>query len=183
MSMSRTNIIVASRTDDQAGMALSSFIHALFELDYCAIARLVAKDGKDPVLLLLSPSIEPDFEALIDTEIPFAEDVRQYKFPPLDRIVTVSGKILKEHRNLPSPDLQVAMDALVKDMDLNEYDMDDEGSVKVAIRMHDSPLTSPDDLKNMHNSVTLTSLAFIDCSKLSDIEPYTKIDRFPLLMT
>lgn len=125
--MTRTNVIVAQRSENQAIIALSSFIHALFELDYCAIARLVTKDGKDPVILLLSPVIEPDFECLIDVELPFAEDVRPYKFPPLDKVVTVSGKILQEHRNLPSAKLQSAMDDLVDSMDLAEFTNDDEG--------------------------------------------------------
>lgn len=125
--MTRTNVIIAQRTDDKAVMALSSFIHALFELDYCAIARLVTKDGKDPVLLLLTASIQPDFECLIDVELPFAEDVRSYKFPPLDRIVTVSGKVLTEHRNLPNPKLSRAMDDLVDGMNLCGFSQDEDG--------------------------------------------------------
>jgi len=127
--MTRTNVIIAQRTDDKAVLALSSFIHALFELDYCAIARLVTKDGKDPVLLLLTPSIEPDFECLIDVELPFAEDVRSYKFPPLDRIVTVSGKKLTEHRNLPSSKLSRAMDDLVDGMNLCGFGQDEDGYI------------------------------------------------------
>lgn len=127
MSMSRTNVIVAQRTNEKAILAFSSFVHALYELDNLAIARLVAKDGKDPIFLALAPSFEPDCECLVDVELPFAEDVRPYKFPPLDRILTVSGKILREHRNLPTPKLQDAMDAFVEDMDLSAFGRDDDG--------------------------------------------------------
>ena len=127
MNLSRTSVIVAQRTNDLAGMALSSLIHTLYELESCAVARLVVKDDKNPVLVLLTPSIEPDFECLLDVELPFAEDVRSYKFPPLNRIVTMSGKVITEHRNLPSKDLQDAMGKFVNKMDLSEFDRDDEG--------------------------------------------------------
>lgn len=127
MNMSRSNVVVAQRTNEKASMALSSFIHALYELDSYAVARLVAKDGKDPTLLLLAPSIEPDYECLLDVELPFAEDVRQYRFPPLDRVITVSGKKLIEHRNLPTDDLMKAMSDYVDHMDLSTFGKDDEG--------------------------------------------------------
>lgn len=127
MNMERSHIIIPQRINDKAVMALSSFIHALWELESYAVARLVPKDGKDPSLVLLAPSIERDYECLFEIELPFAEDVRAYKFPPLDRIVTISGKVIKEHRNLPSPALQDAMDDLVDAMDISEFDKDDEG--------------------------------------------------------
>ena len=127
MNMSTSNVIIAQRTNNKAIIALSSLIHALFELDSFAIARLVPKSNKAPVLLLLAPSIEADYECLIDVQIPFAEDVRSYKFPPLDRVVTVSGKVLKEHRNLPADALKSAMSDYVDCMDLSTFGKDDEG--------------------------------------------------------
>jgi len=125
--MSRTNVIVAERTNEKAYMALSSFIHALYELESYAVARLVVKDNKEPRILLLQPAIEPGFECLYDVELPFKEDVRSYKFPPLDRVVTVSGKELTIHRNLPSMELKDAMSDYVDSMDLSESGKDDEG--------------------------------------------------------
>jgi len=125
--MSRTNVIVAERTNEKAYMALSSFIHALYELESYAVARLVVKENKEPRILLLQPAIEPEFECLYDVELPFKEDVRSYKFPPLDRVVTVSGKELTIHRNLPSVELKDAMSDYVDSMDLSEFGKDDEG--------------------------------------------------------
>lgn len=127
MNMERSHIVIPQRMNDKAVIALSSFVHALWELESYAAARLVPKDGKDPSLVLLAPSIERDYECLYEMELPFAEDLRAYKFPPLDRIVTISGKIIKEHRNLPSQALQDAMDDLVDAMDISEFDKDDEG--------------------------------------------------------
>ncbi|KAK0822440.1 ATP-dependent DNA helicase yku80, partial [Friedmanniomyces endolithicus] len=109
LDMSRAHLIIGQRGNEKASMALSSFIHALYELDSYAVARLVPKENKEPRTILLAPSIEPDFECLYDIELPFAEDMRSYKFPPLDRVVTVSGKEIKIHRNLPNEDLLDAM--------------------------------------------------------------------------
>jgi len=119
LDMTRSNIIVAQRTNDKAALALSSFIHALYELESYAVARLVTKENKAPQILLLAPSIEPDIECLYDVELPFAEDVRSYRFPHLDRVITVSGKELKNHRNLPSDALVDAMSSYVDSMDLS----------------------------------------------------------------
>lgn len=125
--MTVSNTIIAQKTNSKAIMALSSVVHALFELESYAIARLVPKSDKSPVILLLAPSIEVDYECLLDVQIPFAEDVRSYKFPPLDRVVTISGKVIKEHRNLPSDSLTSAMSDYVDRMDLSAFGKDDEG--------------------------------------------------------
>ena len=69
------------------------------------------------MLVLLAPSVEADYECLIEVQLPFAEDVRSYRFPPLDKIITVSGKVVTEHRNLPSTALKNAMSDYVDSMD------------------------------------------------------------------
>ncbi|KAI2200552.1 ATP-dependent DNA helicase yku80 [Ophidiomyces ophidiicola] len=140
MNMSTANVIIAQKTNDKAILALSAIIHALFEVDCYAIGRLVAKNGNAPLLVLLAPSIEPDFECLLEVQLPFAEDVRSYRFPPLDKIITVSGKVVTEHRNLPSQNLLDTMGKYVQDMDLSE--LDDSGDPDESMAMEDcfSPL-------------------------------------------
>ena len=86
--MGESCITLAQKGNNKALMGLSSLIHALYELESFAVARIVTKDGKEPQIILLAPQIENDFEALIDVPLPFAEDVRVYKFPPLDKFVT-----------------------------------------------------------------------------------------------
>ncbi|KAJ5773424.1 hypothetical protein N7457_008320 [Penicillium paradoxum] len=119
MHMSNTNLIIPQRANDNAALALSSLIHALYELESYAVARLVTKENKPPMLVLLAPSIEADYECLIEAQLPFAEDVRSYRFPPLDKIITVSGKVVTEHRNLPSDSLKDAMSDYVDSMELD----------------------------------------------------------------
>ena len=125
--MSVSCVIIAQKVNTKAIMALSSLVHALFELESYAVARLVTKTDKEPVITLLAPSIELDYECLLDVQLPFAEDVRSYKFPPLDRVITVSGKNITEHRNLPSTALTKAMSDYVDRMDLSSAGKDDEG--------------------------------------------------------
>lgn len=127
MSMSVSSVIIAQKSNTKAIMALSSVIHALYELESYGVARSVPKTDKNPVLILLAPSIESDYECLLDVQLPFAEDVRSYKFAPLDRVVTVSGKVITQHRNLPTDALSSAMSDYVDKMDLSTFGKDDEG--------------------------------------------------------
>lgn len=136
MHMSNTNIIVGQRANDKATLALSSFIHALFELECYAVARLVTKENKPPVVVLLAPSIEPDYECLLEVQLPFAEDVRTYRFPPLDKVITVSGKVVTQHRNLPSDDLLDVMSKYVNSMEL--VDTDENGDPVEIFPIEDS---------------------------------------------
>lgn len=152
LQMANTNVVIPQRANDKASLALSSFIHALFELETYAVARLVTKEAKPPMIVLLAPSIEPDYECLIELQLPFAEDVRSYRFPPLDKVVTVSGKIVTEHRNLPNDDLKDAMSQYVDSMELDLKD--DDGFVHPLKHSISSKLTkgintgtlSPDSL-------------------------------------
>ena len=119
-------------------MALSSLIHALFERESYAVARLVTKADKEPLITLLAPSIDVDYECLLDIQLPYAEDVRSYRFPPLDRVITVSGKEIREHRNLPNDALKAAMSDYVDRMDLSDLGKDDEGNPAEYMNMTDT---------------------------------------------
>ncbi|KAI9679822.1 MAG: ATP-dependent DNA helicase II subunit 2 [Caeruleum heppii] len=138
MHMTVSNVIIAQKANGKASMALSSVAHALFELDSYAVGRLVTKDDVAPVLVLLAPSIEPNYECLLDVQLPFAEDVRSYRFPPLDKVLTVSGKALTEHRNLPTSSLLEAMDRYVDSMDLSRFGTDEDGAPSEYMPMEDT---------------------------------------------
>ena len=125
--MGECNITIAQNVNDKARMALSSLIHALHELDSYAVARIVTKDGNDPQLLVMAPSFENGVEALLDVPLPFAEDVRTHSFPPLDRVITISGATMKKHRNLPNEDLVKSMSDYVDSMDLSTFGTDENG--------------------------------------------------------
>jgi ATP-dependent DNA helicase 2 subunit 2 len=136
--MGTSNIVIAQKTNDKAILALSSLIHALFELDTYAVARIVKKDNSEPLLTVLSPSVEKDYECLIENQLPFSEDVRTYRFPPIDKIFTTSGKVLAQHRNLPSKDLLDAMSTFVDKMDISHFDQSDEGDPAEYMALEDA---------------------------------------------
>ncbi|TQW10412.1 Ku family DNA helicase [Cordyceps javanica] len=127
LSMGEVCVTHARKFDEKSELAMSSLVWALHELESYAVARLVTKDGKDPNLVLLAPCLEPELECLYDIPLPFAEDVREYKFPPLDKVVTVTGQTLTTHRLLPTDELTGAMGEYVDAMDLDSYGMNDEG--------------------------------------------------------
>ncbi|KXX73983.1 ATP-dependent DNA helicase II subunit 2 [Madurella mycetomatis] len=129
LDMGESGIVVAQKHNEEAELALSALIHALHELESYAVARYVQKDDAQPQIFLLKPNpgIEDEFECLYDVPLPFAEDVRSYQFPPLDKVLTVTGNVLKEHRLLPSEDLKQAMSDFVDSMDLSTSGEDDEG--------------------------------------------------------
>lgn len=127
LGIGETHMTIAKRGDLESQLALSSLIHALSEVESYAIARLVPKDDKEPVLVLLAPSIEVDLECLYDVPLPFAEDVRSYAFPPLDRVITLSGSTITKHRLLPSDALNKAMSDYVDAMDISSAGIGDDG--------------------------------------------------------
>jgi len=127
MALSESSCIIGQKGNERAQIALSSLIHALYENDLVALARLVTKENKSPVLVMLAPSIEADIECLVDVQVPFAEDVRHYTFAPLDKVVTMKGKVLMKHRNLPTDEQDEAMNDYVDSMNLMNFSTDEEG--------------------------------------------------------
>lgn len=136
MLLDNSNMLVAQKGNDKAALALSSLIHGLHELGSVAVARLVKKDMNEPILTILSPLATQEIECLVENVLPFAEDVRTYRFPPLDKVLTVSGKALTEHRNLPNDDLVNSMSEFVDSMSL----IDDQGEELMGIEETFSPL-------------------------------------------
>jgi ATP-dependent DNA helicase 2 subunit 2 len=69
MALSDASCIIAQKGNDRAQIALSSLIHALFENEMYALARLVPKDDRNPILIMMGPSIENNIECLVDVQV------------------------------------------------------------------------------------------------------------------
>lgn len=136
-NMGESCISVAPRTNAKAALAMSCFARTLTQEGAYAVARLVAKDGKDPQLVLLSPYVHADLEGLIDVPLPFAEDYRLYQFPPLDRVISTSGQVIHKHRYLPTDPLKKAMSDYVDVMDLSFADKDEDGNAREWMKIED----------------------------------------------
>ncbi|KAK5990007.1 ATP-dependent DNA helicase II subunit 2 [Cladobotryum mycophilum] len=127
LNMGEVCVTVANKKEPTSELAFASLVWALLELDNFAVARLVAKDDKEPQLVLLIPELLPEQPVLYDVPLPFAEDVRSYQFPALDTVITVSGQTLTKHCLLPSDELNQAMSDYVDAMDLSTFDTDEDG--------------------------------------------------------
>ncbi|KAL2074790.1 hypothetical protein VTL71DRAFT_8569 [Oculimacula yallundae] len=138
LTMGESSITIAQPVNDKARLAMSSLVHALHELDSYAVARIVPKEGKSPQLILLAPSIEPDLECLVDVPLPFAEDIRVYRFPPLDKVIGSSGAVITKHRYLPSDELADAMSDYVDSMDISTFGEDDDGNPAEYMRIDET---------------------------------------------
>jgi ATP-dependent DNA helicase 2 subunit 2 len=53
--------------------------------------------------------------------------VRHYTFAPLDKVITIKGKVLTKHRNLPTEEQDEAMSDYVDSMSLMNLQHDEEG--------------------------------------------------------
>jgi ATP-dependent DNA helicase 2 subunit 2 len=60
-------------------------------------------------------------------QVPFADDIRKYTFPSLDRLVSTKGDVITEHPYIPTKSQLKAMDKFVDSMDLSDADKDEEG--------------------------------------------------------
>jgi len=127
--MGTVEIVVALKNDDVAALALSSIIHALAETNSVAIARYVKKDGSPPRLVVLTPTIKTDFEALYLNILPFSEDIRQYQF------VSLFTNVKKEY--IPTKEQLDITEKLIRDMDIKNFE--DNGENKELINLKETP--------------------------------------------
>lgn len=127
MNMGESCIIMPRRFREADELAFSALVHAMVDTGTCAVARFVPKDMKDPQMLLLLPTVTKTLVCLYDVPLPFAEDVRTYPFPPLDKVITATGAVLTKHRLLPGDDLNQAMSNYVDAMDISMFGTDDDG--------------------------------------------------------
>ncbi|CZR54384.1 related to ATP-dependent DNA helicase II, 80 kDa subunit (KU autoantigen protein P86) [Phialocephala subalpina] len=197
-TMGESCMTIAQTVDDKSRLAFSSLVHALYELESYAIARIVVKDMKDPRIVLLAPYIENHMEGLIDVPLPFAEDVRMFRFPPLDRVISASGTALEKHRYLPSNNLDSAMSDYVDSMDLSTFGMDDEGNpaeymevddtfspivhrINQAIRqkaIYDGDISEPAEILTKWSEPP-TELVTINASKLESLIAAADVKKVP----
>ncbi|KAJ2956340.1 hypothetical protein NQZ79_g7801 [Umbelopsis isabellina] len=117
--MSNVYVILSRPHENEAAAcSISALSRALYEKNAYALVRYVAKEDQQPKLGILMPYFEPHVDALHFVRVPFAEDLRQFPFAPLDVVVLPNGKELTEHKNLPTKELEDAMDDFVSRMEL-----------------------------------------------------------------
>lgn len=63
---------------------------------------------------------------MVDVQMPFADDVRHYTFPSLTTVKNSKGVPLTKHPNLPTKEMEKAMDNMVDAMSLIVENKEDE---------------------------------------------------------
>ena len=106
------DIILPHNDDVHAATSMSAIVRAMQKEQVYAVARYVVKDNKGPSVVCLSPHVETDssgrlLEGLILNTLPFAEDLRPFRFKSLDKV-----EVTKEQL--------AAADALIDSMDLSK---------------------------------------------------------------
>lgn len=71
--------------------------------------------------------------------MPFKEEIANWSFPSLDRIHTVTGKEVTEHRLLPKKDLLHSMDDFVDSMMLPVYANEEEPKAEEMSEAGEAP--------------------------------------------
>ncbi|EIM22177.1 SPOC domain-like protein [Wallemia mellicola CBS 633.66] len=122
MVIGEPSFIYADQSDGSSGLALSSFINALDKNGLIALVRYARTKDEKPYLGLCLPIINGQTEYLQYLRIPFADQMRNYSFPSLERVVTKSGEPLQNHKYLPTDKMCLAMDNFVNSMDLHDTD-------------------------------------------------------------
>ena len=106
---------------------------------FCAVARYVSADRRDPKMGVLWPVRFDAVDCLLWVQVrappllaffplsdvpcvqmPFADDVRRYAFAPLTTMLGLDGRPKDAHPFLPTAAQQDAMDAFVDAMDLGD---------------------------------------------------------------
>ncbi|CAK7563236.1 MAG: ATP-dependent DNA helicase yku80 [Sporothrix epigloea] len=171
LHMGESCIIAPRRYSEEDELAFSALVHAMVDTDTCAVARLVIKDMKDPLMLLLLPTVTSSHVCLYDVPLPFAEDVRSYPFPPLDKVITASGAVLTKHRLLPNDDLDKAMSDYVDAMDISMFGTDSDGQP-----------TEFADLEENYSPIIYRLNKAISYRAIHPAEPYVQEDsKFTML--
>ncbi|KTW32816.1 uncharacterized protein T551_00301 [Pneumocystis jirovecii RU7] len=114
MAIGESNIIVPAKTNLNSKISLSSLIHGMLKTNTLALAKIVTKTDKCPEMIMIAPSIENEFECLIELPLPFAEDCRNFKFPSMKKY-----QISNIETNSSIENIDSLMEKYVTKMDLS----------------------------------------------------------------
>ncbi|KAI0079062.1 SPOC domain-like protein [Panus rudis PR-1116 ss-1] len=126
LEMSEVYYIWAEPKTSMSQVALSSLVRAMEDSGLVAIARWVTRDGMDPKIGILEPRVDVDADCFLWVKVPFADDVRKYHFPSLEKLYNKRGERITEHPYIPTEEQQDAMDEFVEEMDLMDAGEPDE---------------------------------------------------------
>lgn len=116
--MGSTEVLISEKVEEAA--FISALVHALEETDSVGIVRFVKRVNSQPSLGVIYPCIKSNTEYFCFHKLPFAEDLRQYPFAPLDRERAKSQFV-------PSVEQLRTAENLIKSLDLSNASVDEDG--------------------------------------------------------
>ena len=124
--------LYADPKNNMSQLAFSSIVKSLASNDLAAVVRFVRKDNERPLLGVCFPVSTSSIDYLQFVRVPFADQMRHFSFPSLDRVVTVSGHTLRDHKLLPNDKMCGLMDEFVASMDLTNNSHQENSDVKYS---------------------------------------------------
>ena len=123
-------VCLATKDDESAVIALSALINALYETQMVTIVRRVYAANGAVRLGCLVPHIKASYECLFYTELPFAEDIRQFTFGSLP---VSTANVACNKKFTPTDDQLAIMDELIDVMNPSHANCDVDGDEIEAI--------------------------------------------------
>lgn len=127
--MSEVTYVWADPAQPLQQVALSAVVQAMYEKGAMAIARWASRDGMDPKMGVLRPTMFEKADCFMWVQMPFADDVRNFSFASLETLINKKGEVVTDHPYLPTDEQMEAMEHFVDAMDLMDAgEKDEEGN-------------------------------------------------------
>ncbi|KAH9855805.1 SPOC domain-like protein [Lenzites betulinus] len=126
MAMGEVYYVWADPASPMQQVALSSIVKAMTESRVLAIARWVKSDKGEPKMGVLWPTVFDEIDCFLWVQMPFADDVRNFTFASLEKLINKKGEVVEEHPYLPTNEQLDAMEKFVDAMDLMDVGEKDE---------------------------------------------------------
>lgn len=97
MAMGEVYYVWADTTSPMQQVALSSIVKAMTESRVLAITRWVKSDKGEPKMGVLWPTVFDEIDCFLWVQMPFADDVRNFTFASLEKLINKKGEVVEEH--------------------------------------------------------------------------------------
>ncbi|CAG8510008.1 7194_t:CDS:10 [Ambispora gerdemannii] len=136
--LSNVLVILPPQSDLDASLRVSALIQGLYVKNAYGLVRYISRANADPKVGIIVPYFKPPRECLYFAKLPFKEDYRACVFPSLSNIKDKNGKILEQHKNLPTKEMLDKMGEYIAGMDLMEAAVDEDGNPKEHLKVKET---------------------------------------------
>ncbi|ETW87659.1 hypothetical protein HETIRDRAFT_41157 [Heterobasidion irregulare TC 32-1] len=128
-AMGEVQYLWAEPTSGKDQVALSSLVQAMDKHQMYAVTKWVSREGMDPRMGVLAPCRFDKVDCFLWVQMPFADDIRKYTFPPLENLINKKAERVAKHPYIPTDEQMDAMGHFVDAMDLMQAgEKDEEGN-------------------------------------------------------